>query len=67
MAQTSYFSSNDRRLHFGLGGETKAALEIYWPSGKQEKIAGVEPDQLVVVREGAGVIRRGALPKAASH
>ena len=28
LAQSSYLSVNDRRLHFGLGAETKADLEI---------------------------------------
>ncbi len=58
MAQSSYLSVNDRRLHFGLGAEVKASLEIRWPSGAVERIAGVDADQLVVIREGEGVVRR---------
>ena len=58
LAQTSYLSVNDRRLHFGLGAETKASIEIRWPNGRQEKIEDVAGDQLVVVREGAGIVRR---------
>jgi hypothetical protein len=58
LAQSSYLSVNDRRLHFGLGEETKAAVEIRWPNGRQEKIDDVAANQLVVVREGAGIIRR---------
>jgi hypothetical protein len=57
LAQSSYLSVNDRRLHFGLGPETTASLEIRWPNGGQEKIADVAADQLVVIREGSGVIR----------
>src|SRR5207247_9401318 len=57
LAQTSYLSVNDRRLHFGLGAETKAGIEIRWPNGRQEKIEGVAADRLVVVREGAGIVR----------
>ena len=57
MAQSSYLSANDRRLHFGLGEETRADLEIRWPSGKVERVAGVASDHLVVIREGNGVIR----------
>jgi hypothetical protein len=56
-AQNSYLSANDRRLHFGLGAETRADLEIRWPSGGRERIAGVAADQLVVVREGSGIVR----------
>jgi hypothetical protein len=57
LAQSSYVSVNDRRLHFGLGTETKASLEIHWPTGAVEKIADVAADRLVVVREGSGVVR----------
>src|SRR5438552_9527233 len=57
LAQSSYLSVNDRRLHFGLGAETRAALEIRWPNGKQEKLANVAADQLVVIREGSGIVR----------
>jgi hypothetical protein len=57
-AQSSFYSTNDRRLHFGLGAAPGADLTIRWPSGATEKIAGVEADQLVVVREGAGIVSR---------
>ena len=36
----SYISQNDMRVHFGLGKATKADLDIRWPSGLVEKIAG---------------------------
>ena len=58
LAQSSYLSANDRRLHFGLGPETQADLEIRWPNGKEEKVADVAADQLVVIREGSGIIRK---------
>jgi hypothetical protein len=57
LAQASYLSVNDRRLHFGLGSATSAWLEIRWPSGKSETVDEVAADRLVVVREGAGVVR----------
>jgi enediyne biosynthesis protein E4 len=60
-AQSSFYSTNDRRLHFGLGTATSAELVIRWPSGATEKLPGVEADQLVVVREGAGIERRQKL------
>ena len=56
-AQSSFYSANDRRLHFGLGAATSADLTIRWPTGATEKIANVKADQLVVVREGAGILR----------
>ena len=32
-AQSSFYSVNDPRLHFGLGAATTAALSIRWPNG----------------------------------
>jgi hypothetical protein len=57
MAQSSYLSANDRRLHFGLGAEKSASLEIRWPSGNVERIPDVPADRLVVIKEGAGIVR----------
>jgi hypothetical protein len=45
-------------LHFGLGKETSADLTIRWTNGAKETIANVAADQLVVIREGAGIIRK---------
>lgn len=36
MSQASFYSSNGRVLHFGLGPRTQTDLEIRWPSGKRE-------------------------------
>lgn len=55
-AQSSFYSVNDRRLHFGLGNETVANLTIRWPNGATEAIPNVAADQLVVVRESSGII-----------
>jgi hypothetical protein len=57
-AQASFYSTNDRRLHFGLGNETTADLTIRWTNGTTETIPNVAADQLVVIREGAGIIRK---------
>jgi enediyne biosynthesis protein E4 len=57
MASSSFYSASDRRLHFGLGAATVADLAIRWPSGAIEKVAGVAADQLVVIREGSGIVR----------
>ena len=59
----SYLSVNDRRLHFGLGAATTADLEIRWPNGGIEKVANVAADQLVVIREGSGILRRDRFGK----
>jgi hypothetical protein len=51
MAQSSFYSVNDSRLHFGLGQERTADLEIRWPSGERESFAKVACDKLVTIRE----------------
>jgi hypothetical protein len=58
LAQASFLSVNDRRLHFGLGSETSAGLEVRWPRGKSDTLNRVDADQLVVVREGVGIVAR---------
>ncbi|MCU1328016.1 MAG: hypothetical protein JWN34_3386 [Bryobacterales bacterium] len=63
LAQSSYLSANDKRLHFGLGKETKASLEIRWPNGREENLADVEADQLVIIREGKGIVKRETFPR----
>jgi len=57
MSQTSFYSVNDFRLHFGLGSERSADLEIRWPNGGSERIARVEADRLVTIREGSGIVK----------
>jgi hypothetical protein len=62
----SFCSQNDLRIHMGLGGQTRAdTIEVAWPSGAAETIAGVDADQLVVIREGSGVIRRQPFARGA--
>lgn len=55
-AQASFYSASDRRLHFGLGDAAHAQIEVRWPSGRTEEAGQVSADQLVVVREGEGVV-----------
>jgi enediyne biosynthesis protein E4 len=55
MSQSSFYSSNDPRLHFGLGAEKSADIEVHWPSGAVEKFKTVTADQLIVVKEGSGI------------
>jgi hypothetical protein len=57
LAQASYLSVNDPRLHFGLGAATQANLEIRWPNGARESVLKVAADQLITVKEGAGIVR----------
>jgi hypothetical protein len=57
----SYFSQNDLRVHFGIGKAEKVdLLEIRWPSGAVEKVENIKPNQVIVVREGEGIVRSAA-------
>jgi hypothetical protein len=59
----SYFSQSDLRLHFGLGKAEKVdVLEVHWPSGLIDSMKDLPANQLVVVREGQGVLRTQKLP-----
>ncbi len=49
-----FMSSSDKRLHFGLGGDSAArSLEIRWPSGKTQTLENVKADQVLRVEEPA--------------
>ena len=53
----SFASSNDPRVHFGLGdAKTVDAIEIHWPSGALEKIHVTAVDRIYTVEEGKGII-----------
>ena len=58
-SQTSYYSVNDLRLHFGLGESAKVdVLSIRWPNGNEEVLDSVDADQLVYIEEGRGIVKR---------
>jgi hypothetical protein len=65
MAQGSFYSVNDRRLHFGLGDVTTADVTIRWTNGAVETLQRVPADHLVVIKEGAGIVRKDAWGKRA--
>jgi enediyne biosynthesis protein E4 len=48
----SYASSNDPRVHFGLGSDTAIKeLELRWPSGTVQVLHDVKADQILTVTE----------------
>jgi hypothetical protein len=54
----SYISQNDLRVHFGIGKSEKVELlEIRWPSGAVDTLKDVKPNQMIVVKEGEGIVR----------
>jgi hypothetical protein len=54
LSQSSFFSSNDSRLHFGLGTADSVDVEVFWPSGLHESFKSLAPNQLITIREGVG-------------
>ena len=56
VSQSSYYSCNDPRLHFGLGNVAVADVEVYWPNGLHEEYKKVPANQLITLREGSGVV-----------
>ncbi len=55
----SFASSSDQRPHFGLGKATRIdKLEIVWPSGRVEPIAGpLTADRFYTIQEQKGVVK----------
>ena len=56
LSQSSFYSCNDSRLHFGLGESSSVDLDIYWPNGLREQHKRLPINQLVTLREGSGIV-----------
>jgi enediyne biosynthesis protein E4 len=56
LSQSSFFSCNDPRLHFGLGTFATADIDVYWPSGLHEAFKQLSANQLVTLKEGVGPV-----------
>ena len=56
LAQSSYLSANDTRLHFGLGSALVADVSLRWPSGLNQSLSGLKADRLYTIKEGVGVV-----------
>jgi hypothetical protein len=53
----SYASSNDPRVHFGLGAATAVEkIEVHWPSGRVEIVRLEEVDRYFAIEEGKGLV-----------
>jgi hypothetical protein len=52
----SYLSHSDMRVHFGLGKQAGvSSIRIRWPNGNVEVFSGMDANQFVTIREGAGL------------
>jgi hypothetical protein len=56
LSQSSFYSCNDSRLHFGLGAFNSVDLDVYWPNGLHEQYKKIPANQLVTLREGSGIV-----------
>jgi len=55
----SYLSQSDLRLHFGLEKRSRIDLiEVHWPSGKIDKIAGAGVNKIITIKEGLGLVEQ---------
>jgi len=49
---SSYLSTSDLRVHFGLGRATEASkIEIRWPSGRKQVLTEVKANQILTIEE----------------
>ena len=71
---SSYLSQSELPLTFGLGAAASIArIEIAWPGGRVEHLAGAQPGRTLIIEEGRGVVRtepfgtRSASPTAGSR
>jgi hypothetical protein len=56
-AGSSYLSQNDLRAHFGLGAAARAdRIEVRWPSGRAEVVAGAAANEIITIDEGRGIV-----------
>jgi enediyne biosynthesis protein E4 len=61
-----YLSSNDQRLHFGLGSEVAMKkIDIQWPSGLKEELKNIPGDAIYTIVEGKGISTTVKLPAPA--
>jgi hypothetical protein len=59
VSQSSYYSHSDLRLHFGLGRNKRIdQIELRWPNGQTEIIKDVAANQIVVIKEGSGIVKQ---------
>jgi len=54
---SSFASQSEMPVTFGLGRATAVdSIRVTWPSGRVDTVAGVQGDQAITIKEGAGVV-----------
>jgi enediyne biosynthesis protein E4 len=67
-AGSSYISTNDPRLHFGLASDSvMSKVEIRWPNGALETLQSVPADAIYTIVEEQGIKSSVKLPAPAAH
>jgi len=62
-AGSSYLSTSDSRLHFGLGSNpVMKKIEVRWPSGQVQEFHDVKADAIYEVKEGQIIRKTSLLP-----
>ena len=56
LSQSSFFSCNDPRLHFGLGNYSTVDIDVFWPSGLHETFKRLAANQLITLKEEVGQV-----------
>jgi enediyne biosynthesis protein E4 len=52
LSQSSYYSHDDLRLHFGIGAASRVeSIEVRWPDGQVQQLTNVEPRRVVKIVE----------------
>jgi len=61
---SSYNSSSDMRVHFGLGTASRAdSILIRWPGGLEERFDNLLADSIHILKEGTGAARTAEAKK----
>jgi enediyne biosynthesis protein E4 len=59
---SSYASQSELPLTFGLGGATGVdSMKVRWPSGRVDSVGALKANQLVTIKEGAGIVSTVAI------
>jgi hypothetical protein len=67
-AGSSYISTSDPRLHFGLAGDSvMSKVEIRWPNGGLETLVNISADAIYTIVEGQGIKNSVKLPAPATR
>ncbi len=53
-----HISQSDFRVHFGLGSEATADVEIRWPGGDTSRFKAVDAGHWIVVQQGKGIVKK---------